>query len=77
MSQLSTIAPKPIAPVVFMIFNRPDVTQRVFNEIRKARPSKLFIIADGPRNQAEVARCEATRSIVETIDWECEVMRNY
>ena len=36
-------------PVLFLIFNRPDATQRVFNVIREAKPSKLFVAADGPR----------------------------
>lgn len=32
---------------VFIIFNRPATTERVFAEIARARPSKLFVIADG------------------------------
>ncbi|UIK08727.1 hypothetical protein [Neorhizobium galegae] len=70
---------KPIAPVVFIIFNRPDLTEIVFKEIARARPGKLFIIADGPRadraNEAE--RCAQTRQVVEKVDWDCEVFRNY
>lgn len=36
-------------PVLFLIFNRPDLTQRVFECIRQAQPPQLFIAADGPR----------------------------
>ena len=36
-------------PVAFIIFNRPDVTFKVFERIRRAKPTQLFIIADGPR----------------------------
>ena len=36
-------------PVAFIIFNRPDTTERVFAEIRRAKPTKLLVIADGPR----------------------------
>lgn len=36
-------------PVVFFIFNRPDLTAKVFAAIEKAQPAKLYIIADGPR----------------------------
>ena len=66
-------------PVVFMIFNRPEMTKMVFEEIRKARPSKLLVIADGPRldKPGEVQRCTAVRSIVESIDWDCEVLKDY
>lgn len=63
--------------VAFIIFNRPEYTRRVFAEIRKAQPKQLFIIADGPRAPSEVPICEETRSIVENIDWPCEVHRNY
>lgn len=66
-------------PVVFIIFKRPDTTLRVFEEIRRARPTKLLIIADGPRadHPEEKDKCAAARAIVENIDWDCEVLRNY
>lgn len=66
-------------PVTFIIFNRPETTKKVFSEIAKARPPKLFIIADGPRQDRpdEAQMCAATRTIVEEIDWDCEVFRNY
>jgi hypothetical protein len=65
------------APVGFMIFNRPAKTARVFEEIRRARPEKLFIIADGPRNNEEAPKCQEVRNIVEKIDWPCQVFKNY
>ena len=61
------------APVLFLIFKRPDLTARVFNEIRKAKPIKLFIAADGPKNNEDKKLCDATRAIASQIDWECEV----
>jgi hypothetical protein len=63
------------SPVLFLIFNRPDTTLRVFNEIRYAKPSKLYIAADGPRpgNENDERLCQETISIVKHIDWECEV----
>ena len=66
-------------PVVFVIFNRPDTTSQVFECIRKARPSQLLIIADGPRadRPREDESCAATRKIVEQVDWPCEVMHEY
>lgn len=64
-------------PIAFMIFNRPEYTNAVFAEIRKAQPKKLFIIADGPRIPSEEAACKEARAIVENIDWPCEVYRNY
>jgi len=66
-------------PVVFIIFNRPDKTQEVFNKIREARPSKLLVIADGPRagRRDDREECAATRVIIESVDWDCEVIQNY
>jgi len=67
------------APILFLIFNRPAQTERVFAEIARAQPSKLLIVADGPRSdrRGEVERCEAVRRIVERVNWDCEILRNY
>ena len=66
-------------PVAFIIFNRPDTTAKVFNEIAKARPPKLLVVADGPRANrvGEAERVAATRAIVEKVDWPCEVLCNF
>ena len=66
-------------PVAFFIFNRPDTTERVFAEIAKAKPPKMLVIADGPRfaKQGEAEMCAQTRSIVDRIDWDCEVLTNF
>ncbi len=66
-------------PVVFTIFNRPNTTAEVFAEIKKARPSKLFVIADGPRKNkiGEFEKCRQARAILEDIDWDCQVYKNY
>lgn len=63
-------------PVVFIIFKRPDTTEKVFEAIRQAQPPKLFVIADGPRS-GEVEMCAATRAIIDRVDWDCEVLKNY
>lgn len=65
-------------PVALVLFNRPEKTARVFAEIARARPRKLFIVADGPRPDVpeDAARCLAARSILERIDWDCEVLTN-
>ena len=64
-------------PILFIIFNRPDVTEQVFEQIKKIKPSRLYISADGPRNSAETSLCEQTRAKTENIDWPCEVFRSY
>lgn len=66
-------------PVAFIIFNRTDTTVKVFEAIRQAQPPKLFVIADGPRQDkiGEAEKCAATRAIIDRVDWECEVKTNY
>jgi len=62
-------------PVLFLIYNRPEYTEKVYESIRKVRPSKLFVHADGPKRdkQEDVELCERTREIVNNVDWDCEV----
>jgi len=60
-------------PVLFVIFQRADLASLVFEEIRKARPAKLYVAADGPRNEAEAVLCRQARTVIDGIDWECEL----
>ena len=68
---------KLITPVVLLIFNRPNTTFRVFEAIREAKPQTLLIIADGARFPEEEEQCSKARSIVEKVDWNCEVLTNF
>lgn len=66
-------------PILFIVFNRPDVTQQVFDQIKKIKPKKLFVAADGFRRnvKGEKQKCEQTRNICENIDWDCEIKTLY
>ena len=66
-------------PVALLIFNRPDTTQQVFDAIAQARPSRLLVVADGPRHNrpGEAEKVEATRAVIEQVDWTCEVTTNF
>ena len=61
--------------VLFLIFNRPDSTQKVFEAIRQVKPPRLYVAADGPRINriGERERCEDVRRIATAVDWPCEV----
>lgn len=63
------------SPVLFLIFNRPDTTKRVFEQIKAAKPSRLYIAADGPRKDRpnEIDFCKEAIAIATEIDWDCEV----
>lgn len=62
-------------PILFLIFNRPDTTKKVFEKIREIKPQQLFIAADGPREGSELdeVNCKEVREIIANVDWECEV----
>lgn len=67
------------APVVLIAFNRPEMTRRTLEGIREAAPSRLFVLANGPRpgHPEDPARCRAVREVLESVDWPCEVKRRY
>ncbi len=63
--------------VLILFFNRPQLLEKVFSEVRKAQPTQLFLYQDGPRGDHDLAGIEACRKIVEHIDWPCTVHRKY
>jgi hypothetical protein len=62
-------------PVLFIIFNRPETTRIVFDAIRVAKPTRLYVAADGARPgvASDVTRCAEARAIINHIDWPCDV----
>lgn len=63
------------SPVLVLLFNRDRVAQ-VLEPIRKYRPEKIYLSADGPRSEraAEAARiAEIRREWRRQIDWPCMV----
>lgn len=66
-------------PILFLVFNRPDTTQVVFDRIREIMPSRLYVAADAPREgrMEEAKRCEEVKAIIEQVDWPCSVKKLY
>jgi hypothetical protein len=66
-------------PVIFLVFNRPSTTSRVFEVIRRARPAKLLVIADGPRSDrpGEVELCNEARKLATHVDWPCDLSTRF
>lgn len=66
-------------PVLLIFFARPDTFEKVFEQVRKARPSTLLLWQDGPREgrQDDIEGIERCRKIAENIDWECTVYKSY
>jgi hypothetical protein len=65
--------------VAFILFNRPETTTQVFEAIRQAKPPLLLVVADGPRPDVidDIEKCKAARSVIDRVDWDCEVLTNY
>lgn len=62
-------------PILLIGFIRFDKAQKVFDEIKKVKPSKLFLAVDGPRNNNvnDAELCIKTQSLTRQVDWPCDV----
>lgn len=62
-------------PILFIVFNRIDTAQQVFETIRRIQPKKLYIACDGPRENknVEYVACQQTRKLALQVDWPCQV----
>jgi hypothetical protein len=51
----------------------------VFEQIRKAKPKRLYIAADGPRAgcPADGELCSRARNVIDQVDWDCELKTNF
>ncbi len=61
--------------VLILFFNRPDSLRPVFEAVRAARPARLFLYQDGPRDERDLPGIMACRDVVAATDWPCEVHR--
>ena len=63
------------APVLLIGFNRPDFMEAQIDAVRPARPSRLYLAVDGPRENRpeEAEQCRKVRDCEKLVDWPCEV----
>jgi hypothetical protein len=64
------------APVLLIIYKRPDLTRRALAAIAAAKPPRLFVAADGPRTPADAEACRLTRAAVDELTG-IEVVTNF
>lgn len=73
----SFIPPQPLkTAVLFLVFNRLDTTKQVFEAIRQAKPPRLYVAADGPREsrEGEAEKVRVVREyVLSRVDWMCDV----
>jgi len=62
-------------PILLITFSRPEMVQKVFDVIKKVKPTRLFVSADAPRDNVpgEKERCQESRDIIKQVNWACEV----
>lgn len=64
--------------VALFIFKRVSGLEPIIGQLRKIKPSRIYLIADGPRNEEEAEACfECRKKAEELIDWDCDVIKNY
>jgi hypothetical protein len=64
-------------PIVLIIYHRPKLTAKVINSLREVKPSKIFVVADGPKNRFDEKLCQETRALIKLINWKCKIYKNY
>ena len=65
-------------PIVLFFFRRPDKILQVIERVSLVKPEKIYLFCDEGRNneeKKEVAECR--RLVEESINWDCEVIKNY
>ncbi len=66
-------------PFILVVFNRPQQTARLLEQLAAVRPQRMLIVSDGPRTDRPGERelVEEVRKTLDRIPWPCEVERNY
>ncbi|MCR5036388.1 MAG: glycosyltransferase [Bacteroidales bacterium] len=67
-------------PILLITFNRPDHVRRVLTEIRKQKPTELYVCQDGARegNENDKIKCQEVRDVIkELVDWSCNLHTLY
>tara|TARA_B110000027_G_scaffold52978_1_gene57742 strand:- start:181 stop:1095 length:915 start_codon:yes stop_codon:yes gene_type:complete len=61
-------------PILLIAFNRPEITNKVFEKIRNSKPKRLYIAIDGPRSNIpfEQEKVNKVSDIFKNIDWDCK-----
>lgn len=74
-SLLNTCIPNEEIPVLLTIFNRPDKTRAVIENLRQIKPKRFFVAADGPRrnNPQDIEKCRLARQQATNVDWACDI----
>ena len=60
-------------PILLIIYNRFETTEKVFSSIKDVKPSKLYLVSDGPKDISDKTKINELRDhILNNISWDCE-----
>ena len=67
------------APILLIGFNRPDFMRAQIEAVRVAKPPRLYLAVDGPRQNrpGEAEKCRAVQECARLVDWPCEVRTRF
>jgi hypothetical protein len=65
--------------ILIIAFNRPDTTSQLINALRTIKPRKIYVAADGPRDDHPTDRdnCSQVRLLIDNFGFECELHTLY
>jgi hypothetical protein len=65
-------------PIAIFLFKRIETLERIFSAVRNVKPEKIYLLADGPRDEYEKYETDNTRKkALQLIDWNCEIIKNF
>ena len=51
-------------PILLLTYNRPELLERVFEQVAKIRPEKIYVVSDGPKNDEDALKIERSREFL-------------
>lgn len=64
-------------PVLLIVYNRPNTTEKVLERIREARPKRLYVAADAPKCDADIEECTKVQSLFDDLGTDIHVCKKY
>jgi len=61
-------------PILFLTYKRYRTAIRVFNSIKKIKPSILYFASNAPKNEDEIDSVNKVRNIIKKINWKCKLV---
>lgn len=64
-------------PLLLLTYNRPDFTEKLIASLRRFQPSIIYFSSDGARTRKEQKIVNEVRSLADSIDWPCRVVKKF